>query len=83
MARCRRANGPSCAGAAAASCRLRRYFAIVGTSVRESTYDASMAKTTASAIGTNRYRATPVTWMSIGAGTPKLRICVTMSADSK
>ena len=37
-----------------------RYRAIVGTSVRDSKYDASIAKTTASASGTNRYRATPV-----------------------
>jgi hypothetical protein len=36
------------------ACAFSRYFAIVGTSVRDRTYDASMAKTTASAIGTNR-----------------------------
>ena len=33
---------------------------MVGTSVRESRYDASMAKTTAIASGVNRNRAVPV-----------------------
>ena len=45
------------AGAAPCSwtaCAFSRYFAIVGTSVRDSKYDASIANTTASAIGTNR-----------------------------
>jgi len=36
-----------------------KYLAIVGTMVRERKYEASMANTTASASGTNRYRATP------------------------
>ena len=40
-------------------CATSRYRAIVGTSVRESRYDASIAKHTASASGTNRYFATP------------------------
>ena len=47
------------------------YFAIVGTSVRESTYDASMAKTTASAIGMNRKRPTPVR-KNIGTNTMQI-----------
>ena len=34
-------------------------MAIVGTMVRDHPYDASIAKETASARGTNRYRATP------------------------
>ena len=34
-------------------------MAMVGTSVRESMYEASIAKTTASANGTNRNRDTP------------------------
>ena len=33
---------------------------MVGTSVRDRKYEASIAKTTASARGTKRYRATPV-----------------------
>ena len=37
-----------------------RCEAIVGTSVRESRYDVSIANTTASASGVNRNRATPV-----------------------
>ena len=37
-----------------------RYFTITGTSVRERRYDASMAKTTASASGVKRYFAGPV-----------------------
>jgi hypothetical protein len=53
------------------SCACRRYFAIVGTSVRERTYDASMANTTASAIGTKRYRATPVR-KNIGTNTMQM-----------
>ena len=46
-------------GAVMLSC-FSRYIASVGTSVRDRMYDASMAKTTASARGTNRYRATPL-----------------------
>src|SRR3984893_5587144 len=46
----------------------KRYFAIVGTIVRESTYDANMANTTASARDTKRYRATPDS-RNIGANT--------------
>ena len=40
--------------------RFSRYIASVGTSVRERIYDASIANTTASASGTNRYFATPL-----------------------
>jgi hypothetical protein len=36
-----------------------RYFAIVGTSVRDSKNEKTMANMTLSAIGTNRKRATP------------------------
>src|SRR5258708_37943710 len=45
----------------ARSCRFAfsKYIASVGTSVRDRMYDASMAKTTASAKGTKRYLATP------------------------
>ena len=49
----------------------RRYLAIVGTMVRERKYDASMANTTASASGTKRYRATPVS-RNIGANTMQI-----------
>jgi hypothetical protein len=48
-------------------------LAIVGTSVRDRMYDASIAKTTASAIGTNRYRATPVR-KNIGTKTMQMQI---------
>ena len=58
------------------TCAFSRYFAIVGTSVRESRYDASIAKTTASAIGTNRYRATPVR-KNIGTKTMQMQIVET------
>ncbi len=37
----------------------RRYFASVGTSVRESKNEKTMANITLSAMGTNRKRATP------------------------
>ena len=46
-------------------------MAIVGTSVREKKYDASMAKTTASASGTNRNFATPVR-KNIGTNTMQM-----------
>jgi hypothetical protein len=36
-----------------------RYFAIVGTKVRDRINEASMAMMTASAIGLNKYPATP------------------------
>ena len=56
-AHCSRASGLrldcECA-VASCSCPRSRYFAIVGTSVRDSTYDASIANTTASPSGTNR-----------------------------
>ena len=48
-----------------------RYIAMVGTSVRDSTYDASIANTTASASGTNRYRATPAR-KNIGTNTMQM-----------
>ena len=48
--------GVSCAFG---SCGLNRNFAIVGTSVRDKMNDATIANTTASAIGTNRNLATP------------------------
>ena len=50
----------SCVEVAAMPLLLSRYMASVGTSVREKMYDASIANTTASASGTNRYRATPL-----------------------
>src|SRR2546429_613253 len=44
---------------------------MVGTMVRESRYEASIAKTTASASGTKRYRATPDS-KNIGANTMQI-----------
>ena len=49
-----------------------RYIAIVGTSVRERMYDASIANTTASASGTNRYFATPLR-KNIGRNTMQMQ----------
>jgi len=43
----------------------------VGTTVRDRKYEASMANTTASASGTNRYRATPDS-KNIGANTMQM-----------
>ena len=43
-----------------ATCGCSRYFAIVGTSVRDRMNDQIIANITASAIGTNRKRATPL-----------------------
>jgi len=40
-------------------CGFRRYFAMVGTSVRDRMKEQIMANMTASAIGTNRKRGTP------------------------
>ncbi len=48
-----------------------KYLAIVGTMVRERKYEANIAKTTASASGTNRYRATPDS-KNIGANTMQI-----------
>ena len=42
------------------TCIRSRYFAIVGTSVRDSRNEKTMANITLSAIGTNRKRATPL-----------------------
>jgi hypothetical protein len=50
---------------------LSRKCTIVGTSVRDSTYDISIANTTASAIGTNSERAAPVR-NAIGANTMQM-----------
>ena len=47
------------------------YLAMVGTIVRERRYEASMANTTASARGKNRYRATPDS-RNIGANTMQM-----------
>ena len=47
------------------------YITRVGISVRESRYEASMAKITASASGTNRNRATPVR-KNIGTNTMQM-----------
>ena len=46
--------------AGAPTCMCSRYFAIVGTSVRDSRKEKTMANITLSAIGTNRKRATPL-----------------------
>src|SRR5208337_3520781 len=60
---------------------------MVGTMVRERKYEASMANTTASASGTNRYRATPES-KNIGANTMQIEsvetnagvaICIALS----
>ncbi len=51
---CARASGLRDGGAALDGRRRSRYIASVGTSVRDRMYDASMAKTTASASGTKR-----------------------------
>jgi hypothetical protein len=48
-----------------------RYLAIVGTMVRERKYEANIAKTTASASGTKRYRATPDS-RNMGANTMQI-----------
>src|SRR5262249_46339844 len=53
------------------TCAFNRYFASVGTSVRDSRYDAIIAKTTASASGTNKYFATPVR-KNIGTNTMQI-----------
>src|ERR1051326_7257221 len=52
-------------------CGFNKYLAIVGTSVRDSRYDAIIAKTTASAKGTNRYLATPAR-KNIGTNTMQI-----------
>ena len=49
---------------------------MVGTSVRESRYDASMANTTAMASGVNRYRAVPVS-SSTGTNTMQMESVAT------
>src|SRR6202163_4259033 len=48
-----------------------KYLAIVGTMVRDRKYEANMANTTASASGTNRYRATPDS-KNMGANTMQI-----------
>ena len=48
-------------------------MAIVGTSVRDKMYDASMAKITDSASGTNRNFATPVR-KNIGTKTMQMQL---------
>ena len=53
---------------------------MVGTRVRERRYDASIAKTTASASGTNRYRATPVR-KNIGTNTMQMESVETKRRD--
>ena len=53
------------------ACLRSRYFAIVGTSVRDRMNDQTIANITASAIGTNRKRATPVR-KNIGTNTMQM-----------
>ena len=54
------------------ACLRSRYFAIVGTSVRDRMNDQTMADITASAIGTNRKRGTPVR-KNIGTNTMQMQ----------
>src|ERR1019366_4541760 len=56
---------------------FNRYSASVGTSVLERRYEAIMAKTTASARGTNKYFGTPVR-KNIGRNTMQM-----LSVDTK
>ena len=56
----------------ACACGCSRYFAIVGTSVRDRMNEQTIANITASAIGTNRKRATPVR-KNIGTNTMQMQ----------
>jgi len=58
-------------------CARNRYFAIVGTSVRDSRNENTMANITLSAMGTNRKRATP-SRKNIGMNTMQMH-----SSDTK
>ena len=53
------------------ACLRSRYFAIVGTSVRDRMNDQTIADITASASGTNRKRGTPVR-KNIGTNTMQM-----------
>ena len=53
------------------ACVRSRYFAMVGTSVRDRMNDQTIADITASAIGTNRKRGTPVR-KNIGTNTMQM-----------
>ena len=53
------------------SCLCSQYMASVGTSVRDSKYEASIANTTASASGTNRNFDMPVS-KNIGTNTMQM-----------
>ena len=67
--------------AALCSCPRMMYSTMVGTRVRERKYDASMANTTASARGTNRYLATPVR-KNIGTNTMQMQIVETKAGSA-
>ena len=68
---CRRASAWRRAAGACCAWARSQNLARVGTSVRDSTYDASIANTTASARGMNRYLAIP-TSMNIGRNTMQM-----------
>ena len=63
------------------SCLCSQYMASVGTSVRDSMYEASMANTTASARGTNRKRDTPVS-RNIGTNTTQMHSVETSAGSA-
>ena len=54
------------------TCMCSRYFAIVGTSVRDRRNEQTMANITLSAMGTNKKRATPLR-KNIGMNTMQMQ----------